>query len=93
MKIKTGYETTYLKIAKARKALATSEEQQWTENRRKDWAYCLDEIERFLNGTPTSRGFSIVRSLDTTAGTQGPTSEAILEVARELDASGIDRFR
>ncbi|MEH6791600.1 hypothetical protein [Parasphingorhabdus sp.] len=93
MKIKTGYETIYLKIAAARKALATSDEQQWTESRRGDWADCLDEIERFLEGTPNSRGFSIVRSLDATAGTGGPTSLTLLEVAEELYSSGIDRFR
>ena len=93
MKIETGYEITYVKIANARKALATSKEQQWSESRRSDWVDSLDEIEAFLKGSQTGRGFSIVRSLDATAGTDGQTSEAILEVARELQSSGIDRFR
>ena len=93
MKIKWGYTEVRKRISEARAVLQDSGEQEWSSDKRARWSTLLDEIEQFLDAPDKIHRFSIIRSLDAFAKTEGPIAEAMLQVSRELMRSGIDQFR
>ena len=92
MTVARGYEAIRARINEARTLLADPET-RWADAHVIQWGRALDDIERFIDGDDSGRGFSIIRQLDSGPGMKSAMGEALLGIASELRRSGIDRFR
>ena len=92
MTIAKGYDAVRARIAQARTLLADPAT-GWSDAHVIQWGRGLDDIERFLDGDESGRGFSIIRQLDSGPGMKSPMGDAVLAIASELRRSGITRYR
>ncbi len=92
MTITSGYDAVRMRIIAAR-ALLAKPETSWSDAHVIQWGRALDDIERFIDGDASGRGFSIIRQLDSGPGMKSPMGDAVLALASELRRSGITRYR
>lgn len=92
MTVSRGYDAVRARINEARLLLADPAT-RWADAYVIQWGRAFDDIERFLDGDESGRGFSIIRQLDSGPGMKSPMGDAVLAIASELRRSGITRYR
>ena len=92
MTVAQGYDIVRMRLNEAR-ALLAAPETRWADAYVIQWGRAFDDIERFLDGDESGRGFSIIRQLDSGPGMKSPMGDAVLALASELRRSGVTRYR